>query len=272
MIASTATANCQLVFDISEPARLAVQIAAARRPGLDISERFEALSNGVPVTVQELPGSHHGRQHLVHAGPGALVITYEAAVNRTTPATVEQVTQSQRIAALRPSRYCPADRMVGFARNHFADSPDEPDRVQAICTYVWEHIRYELDASGPGTDAVDTLLAGRGVCRDFAHLTAALCRAVDVPARIAAVYAPGLSPMDFHVVVETAIEGNWYAWDATRSAPRPSMIRIATGRDAADVAFSTVLRGRAELTGIQITVAGADDLPLDAHEELAVLG
>ena len=78
--------------------------------------------------------------------------------------------------------------------------------------------------------------------------------------------------MDFHVVAETAINGNWYAWDATRSAPRTSMIRIATGRDAADVAFSTVLRGRAELTGIQITVAGADDLPLDAHEELAVLG
>jgi transglutaminase-like putative cysteine protease len=78
--------------------------------------------------------------------------------------------------------------------------------------------------------------------------------------------------MDFHVVVETAIDGGWYAWDATRSAPRPGMIRIATGRDAADVAFSTVLSGRAELTGIQITVASPDDLPLDAHEELAVLG
>jgi transglutaminase-like putative cysteine protease len=149
--------------------------------------------------------------------------------------------------------------------------PSEPDRVRAICRYVWEHVRYEVDASGPGTDAVDTLLAGRGVCRDFAHLVAALCRAVDVPARIAAVYAPGLSPMDFHVVVETEIEGRWYLWDATRSAPRPSMIRIATGRDAADVAFSTILSGRAELTGIQITVASPDDLPLDAHEELAVL-
>lgn len=78
--------------------------------------------------------------------------------------------------------------------------------------------------------------------------------------------------MDFHVVVETAIHGSWYAWDATRSAPRPSMIRIATGRDAADVAFSTVLSGRADLTGMQITVAGPDDLPLDAHDELVVLG
>lgn len=78
--------------------------------------------------------------------------------------------------------------------------------------------------------------------------------------------------MDFHVVAETAINGNWYAWDATRSAPRSSMIRIATGRDAADVAFVSLLGGRAELTGMQITVASEDDLPLDAHEELVVLG
>ena len=91
-------------------------------------------------------------------------------------------------------------------------------------------------------------------------------------ARIAAVYAPGLSPMDFRVVVETAIDGSWYSWDATRSAPRTGMIRIATGRDAADVAFSSVLTGRADLTSMQITVAGPDDLPLDAHDELVVLG
>jgi transglutaminase-like putative cysteine protease len=271
VIVSTATANCQLVFDVTEPVWLAIQVAVARRPGLNISERFNALNNGVPVTAQELVGSHDGRQHLVHADAGALVVTYEAAVDRTGPATVGQVPQAQRIAALRPSRYCPADRMSGFAHSHFGGLPSEPDRVRAICRYVWEHVRYEVDASGPGTDAVDTLLAGRGVCRDFAHLVAALCRAVDVPARIAAVYAPGLSPMDFHVAVETEIEGRWYVWDATRSAPRPTMIRIATGRDAADVAFSTVLSGRAELTGIQIIVASPDDLPLDAHAELAVL-
>lgn len=78
--------------------------------------------------------------------------------------------------------------------------------------------------------------------------------------------------MDFHVVVETAIDGGWYAWDATRSAPRPDMIRICTGRDAADVAFSHVLTGRADLTGMRITAAGPGNLQLDTHEELLALG
>ena len=162
--------------------------------------------------------------------------------------------------------------MVSFARSHFGRLPPGADRVRGICAYAWEHIRYETDASGTGTDAVDTLLTGHGVCRDFAHLVTALCRAVEVPARVAAVYAPGLSPMDFHVIVETAIDGGWYAWDATRSAPRPDMIRICIGRDAADVAFSHVLTGRADLTGMQITAAGPGDLQLDAHEELLALG
>ena len=272
MIVSTATVSCRLVFEVSEPTWLTVQVGVARRSGLDISDRFEALNNSVALTGQELAGPHGGRQHLIRAEPGGLVVTYDAAVDRSAASTVEPVTHVRRVAALRPSRYCPADRMVGFARSHFGRLPNEPDRVRAICAYVWEHIRYEVDASGPGTDAVDTLLTGRGVCRDFAHLVAALCRAVEVPARIAAVYAPGLSPMDFHVVVETAIHGSWYAWDATRSAPRPSMIRIATGRDAADIAFSTLLSGRADLTSMQITVASPDDLPLDAHEELVALG
>jgi transglutaminase superfamily protein len=235
-----ATANCLLVFDIGEPTWLAVQVAVARRPGLDICDRFEALNNSVPLTAQELTQPHGGRAHLIRAEPGRLVVTYGASVNRSAPVGAEPVAQAQR--------------------------------VQAICAYAWEHIRYEFDASGPATDAVDTLLTGHGVCRYFAHLVAALCRAVEVPARIAAVYAPGLSPMDFHVVVETATDGSWYAWDAARSAPRPGMIRIATGRDAADVAFSSVLTGRADLTSMQITVAGPDDLPLDAHDELVVLG
>jgi transglutaminase-like putative cysteine protease len=150
--------------------------------------------------------------------------------------------------------------------------PEEVDRVRAICDYVWRHVQYDVHTGGPGTDAVDTLLAGRGVCRDFAHLVAALCRAVDIPARIAAVYAPGLSPMDFHVVVETVIGGQWYAWDATRRAPRSALVRIATGRDAADVAFSTVVSGRAELSSLEITATTPDDLPGDDHQRTVVLG
>src|SRR6185369_149961 len=155
------------------------------------------------------------------------------------------VTPLERVRALRPSRYCPSDRFAGFASARFGELPAGLPRVRAICDYVWRHVLYVGETSDSTTDAVDTLLAGRGVCRDFAHLVAALCRAVEVPARITSVYAPGLSPMDFHAVVETDIDGYWQAWDATRSAPRQAMLRIATGRDAADTAFASVIAGQA---------------------------
>ncbi|WP_341769303.1 transglutaminase-like domain-containing protein, partial [Enterobacter hormaechei] len=89
-----------------------------------------------------------------------------------------------------------------------------------------------------GTDsAVTTLMTGQGVCRDYAHVVISLLRAMDVPARYAACYAPGLNPMDFHAVAEAYLEGSWYVIDATRLANRHSLVRISTGRDAADCAF-----------------------------------
>jgi len=143
--------------------------------------------------------------------------------------------------------------------------------VRAIRDWVHDHLRYEAGSSGPSTDAADTLLDGRGVCRDYAHLVATLCRALNIPARVAAVYAPGLSPMDFHLVVETALDGVWRVWDATRLAPRPTLIRIATGRDAADTALATILSGQVTMPQLMITAVAPGDLPFDDHDALVTL-
>ncbi len=267
----TGAVGCLLTLEVATPASVVVQIAAARRPGVKLSERLLVINNEVPLTAQEIVGSDGGRQHWIKARPGILTVTYEATVTRTGAPVADQLTDAQRIAALRPSRYCPSDRISGFARSHFGDPATAAERVAAICEYVWAHIGYETDTSGSGTDAVETLLNSRGVCRDFTHLVAALCRAVEVPARVAAVYAPGLSPMDFHAVVETAIGGVWRVWDATRLAPRPTLVRIATGRDAADVAFLTLISGRAELSGLDITAVAAGDLSFDDHQQPAML-
>jgi transglutaminase-like putative cysteine protease len=238
----------------------------------DLVESQEAMSDGVPIQAREIPRSleYGGRQHVIEAPAGLLTVRYSATVRPAT-GTHAAVTELERVIALRPSRYCPSDRMIGFASGTFGGYPDALSRVRAINRYVHGHLRYEAGTSDGTTDAVDTLLAGRGVCRDYAHLMAALCRAVEVPARVAAVYAPGLSPMDFHLVVETDVDGSWWVWDATRLAPRTGLVRIATGRDAADVAFATVLAGRAELTGMEITAVVDGDLPLDDHEEMVVL-
>lgn len=134
-----------------------------------------------------------------------------------------------------------------------------------VASWVFERLAYEPGSTGPLETGVDTLLSGAGVCRDFAHLTIALCRALGIPARLAAVYAPGLSPMDFHAVVELRRDGRWEVHDPTRLAPRASMVRIATGRDAADTAFATTISGTIELVTASVFAVVEGDLPLDDH-------
>ncbi|MGX6601057.1 transglutaminase-like domain-containing protein [Micromonosporaceae bacterium Da 78-11] len=250
-----------LGFDVTEPAELVLQIAAVR----PVTESLRVTSDGEPVEVLELPG----RQHYVKAPKGRLDVVYQATVapQPGPPA----VTGFERIVALRPSRYCPSDRLAGFAATQFGRAAEPADTVRAITDWVFEHLAYVGGSSGPTTDAIDTLLAGAGVCRDYAHLVATLCRSLNIPARVAAVYAPGLFPMDFHLVVETALDGQWRVWDATRLAPRPTLIRIATGRDAADTALATTISGMLTMPDTEIFAVAGGDLPLDDHVSLVSL-
>jgi transglutaminase-like putative cysteine protease len=253
-----------LTYDVGAPSRIALQVAIAAAPD---DEALTVTAGGQPVPVTLLPGS---RTHLVEAPPGRLVVTYTAAPGAAggPPAAP---TALDRIVALRPSRYCPSDRLAGYAAARFGAGADPVATVRAVVDHVHRRLTYTGGVSGPITDAADTLLAGAGVCRDFAHLVATLCRAVNVPARVAAVYAPGLDPMDFHLVVETAVDDAWWVWDATRLAPRQSLIRVATGRDAADVAFATILRGDVTPVGMEITAVADGDLPVDDHTSLVAL-
>jgi transglutaminase-like putative cysteine protease len=267
MVNTGTQVGCFLTFEVQESAILALQVAVARRDGLKIDERFTVRSGDRPIRPTEIDSDSGGLIHLIRVEPGRLTIEYAATLEweDTTPAQ-PPAGELDRLRALRPSRYCPSDRLAGFARWEFGNAGGRLETVRAIRDYVNRHTVYQAGTSGPTTDAADTLLAGQGVCRDFAHLMAALCRAVDIPARVAAVYAPGLSPMDFHAVVETEIDGVWRVWDATGLAPRPSLVRIATGADAADTAFTTVVGGLAELTELEIVAVAGGDLPNDPHD------
>jgi transglutaminase-like putative cysteine protease len=127
---------------------------------------------------------------------------------------------------------------------------------------VGQHLDYVAGSSLPTDGAVRTLIARQGVCRDFAHLVIALLRALDVPARLVSVYAPGLQPMDFHAVAEAFIDNSWNVVDATTLAPRGSLMRIATGRDASDTAFLSSRGGTVTLRSLQVG-AVVDVLPED---------
>ena len=118
---------------------------------------------------------------------------------------------------LRQSRYCPYDRLAGFAATELGHL--DPGARAGLLDRSWVagRLTYIPGSNNVLETATDTLLAGIGVCRDFAHLTIALCRALGVPARLAAVSAPGLSPMDFHAVVEARRGQGWEVLDPTGS-------------------------------------------------------
>ena len=142
----------------------------------------------------------------------------------------------EAITYLRPSRYCQSDEVFSQARRQFRGMQGH-ELLTAVSSFAASSITYTPGLSLGTDSAVTTLMTGQGVCRDYAHVVIALLRAMDVPARYAACYAPGLQPMDFHAVAEAYLDGSWYVIDATRLANRRSLVRIATGRDAADCAF-----------------------------------
>jgi transglutaminase-like putative cysteine protease len=263
---------------VADDVVLALQIAPARTAGDLLEERLDVTIDGRETrpAVTELATDRAGRIHVLRSGAaGVLAVSYAATIRPVTVpvapvATDDVVVDTEAIVALRQSRYCPSEAMTGFAAAELADSRG-PDLARAAASWVFERLAYQPGWSGPFDTAVDTLLAGAGTCRDFVHLTISLCRALGVPARFVAVYAPGLSPMDFHAVVEARRGSGWEVLDPTRLAPRSSLVRIATGRDAADTAFATTLRGRAELTSYEISTVTDGDLPPDDQRVVTAL-
>jgi len=246
--------SCSLAFEVTAPITLVLQVAPSGTAGGTSGEQLDARLDGAPVAVEERSTAYDGRAHVLLAAPGHLRVSYAATVADAEP----DPPADNLLVTLRPSRYCPSDRMAGFARAQLGGAT--PAEVAA---WVRGRTLYLPGASRGEDDAVDTLLAGQGVCRDFAHLTVALCRALELPARLASAYAPGLWPMDFHAVAEVFADGVWQVHDATGLSARQHLVRIATGRDAADTAFAEVLGGMAELTTVEITAVVEGDLVPD---------
>jgi transglutaminase-like putative cysteine protease len=152
-----------------------------------------------------------------------------------------------------PSRYCQSDRLVNMAQDQFGDAPPGWTRVQTICEWINRHITYQYGTSDAGTSAYDTAAQRYGVCRDFAHLGIAFCRALGIPARYVSGYCLGLEPPDFHAWFQAYLDGRWVAFDATERQPRPALIVACLGRDAADCAWSTFF-GAGETTALSVEV------------------
>jgi transglutaminase-like putative cysteine protease len=255
--------------EVTAPTTLEFQVAVARQPGLEIRESLAITFNGKLLQPREILGPHDTRIHAIDVGEGAVSLSYSATV--AGEAAPEPIRDIDLITYLRPSRYAESDKFFGFAATEFAQFADSATLLEKVSSWVGTRLDYVPGSSDPIDGAADTLLAGAGVCRDYAHLVIAMLRALKMPARLAAVYAPGCDPMDFHAVAEAYVDGEWRVVDATCLAPRQSMVRIATGRDAADTAFLDNHHGSITLNAMTITAVVDGELPFDTVDQLVNL-
>ena len=260
-----ASVESHLVFEVTEPTVLALQIAVAASVPL-VREVLAVEIDGAPVEAEAVDPGLGNRVHMVTLRPGRASVRYAAEVAPGGPPEPVTPDPGASLVWLRQSRYSPSDLLEGLIARELGDLRGTPDAAREVGRWVFKRVTYRAGASGPGDTAIDTLLHSEGVCRDFAHLTVAACRSLGLPARSVAVYAPGLAPMDFHAVAEVAGPDGWEIIDATRLAPRPSLVRIATGRDAADTALVTTVQGYAELLEASVTAVTRGSLPRDDHE------
>ena len=158
---------------------------------------------------------------------------------------------------LNASRYCDTTPLMDFAWRTFAAWPRGWDTVQAICDWVHRHIRFDYTATQPEQSASETLNRGAGVCRDFAHLSVALCRCLNIPARYCTGYLGytgipmGDAPIDYSAWFEVFLGDRWFVFDARHNIPRCGRVLIARGRDAGDVPFLRSF-GEHRLTGFAV--------------------
>jgi transglutaminase-like putative cysteine protease len=162
------------------------------------------------------------------------------------------------IPYLYPSRYCQSDKLYRLAHNMFGHIVNPFTKVIALTDWIYRNVQYLSGSTNAQTSAFDTVTEQAGVCRDFAHLGIALCRALTIPARYFTGYSYLLKPADFHACFEAYLNGEWILFDATKLVPLNGMVKIATGRDAADTAIANIF-GDATFSSMVVSCELADE-------------
>ena len=257
----------RLAYAFDQPTETIAAILAAHAPGQTIESETLTLSNGVRMAESSDPVT--GARLLRGSLDARVTLEYTAVIRLAPrlvlPPGVQVAPWSQLpvevLPYLLPSRYCPVDQFLRFASREFGDIAPGGARAIAILDWLHENVDYVHGVSTGTTNAASTFIDRAGVCRDFTHLGLTLCRAAGIPARAVAAYALALDPPDFHAVFEVFLDGGWWLVDPTRLAPIAGMVRIAHGRDAADIAFLTTA-GNVVQTEMSVTVAEVGSLGL----------
>jgi transglutaminase-like putative cysteine protease len=247
---TTCKIQCHLKYKIVQATEFVFLIQAAHHTDQTIIE--EQLTFNPPVAWREFhdPSQQNRYIRLNVEACDNFEVNYSATVERH-PVMDGDLQQNlnevvipdlpdEVLPYLLASRYCNSDLFVEMANRSFGWMEPGYSRVKAIEQWIYNNIFYVSGSSDQFTTATDVLIHRAGVCRDFAHLGIALCRALGIPARMVVGYVEIEKFLpDFHAIFEAYLEGGWVLFDPTRLAPVENLIRIGTGIDAGDVAFST---------------------------------
>jgi transglutaminase-like putative cysteine protease len=276
----TIRVGLEFVYQASQPTPILLLI----RPRLDPSQHIEKeqLSFDPHVAMEEHEDEHGNLVQRFVLPQGEMRVRHDAFVSvPSVPENTGAIDEPIPIAevpfsVLRytlPSRYCDSDKLRDFAFEKFGQVPHGLQRVQAICDWVHRNVEYRWGAGSPTTAASDIISQGYGVCRDFAHAAIALCRTFNIPARYVTGHVPDVafqdpgSAMDFHAYFQVFIGGHWMNYDARFNVPRVGRIRISSGLDAVDGAFST-LYGAANLTWFNVWAYQVDPAEVDLGDPI----
>lgn len=266
--------GCELGYQVKAPTSFLFHVSAANTPHQKIQSEELRIEPAKDYDICYL-GAEDNRVFRFQAEPGDHTLNYQASVTLNpevdSPPQIPEAKHPELpeevLPYLNPSRYCESDRLSAFAMAEFGRLDRGYLRVDAIRDWTHEHLRYQSGSTNTSTTACDVLIQRTGVCRDYAHLAIALCRALCIPARYVSGYAVALEPPDFHGFFEAYLGDRWYLFDATRLAPVEGLVRIGTGRDAADVPFATLI-GAALLIKKTVTAQElTDEIPQQVPAE-----
>ena len=265
--------NAELRYDVPMRSTILLSIHALTTPNQNLHQEVFRVTPGV---VWEELSMESGENRYIRLDTGdvtTLEVSYAVmAETRHTMVSHEEIRETpiseirrSAISYLFPSRYCQSDRLGRLAMKMFGHICNPYQKTVAIADWIFENIDYLGGATDTATSAFDTVTQRAGVCRDFAHLGIAFCRALSIPARYFAGYACHMEPPDFHACFEACIGNRWFIFDPTRRASLNGLIRIGTGRDAADAAVATIF-GQMQMTGMSVSCVSDDFRPLMAGD------
>ncbi len=257
--------GCELAFDLPYPTPMIMMLNVHYSRSADL-ERPDFIVTDPPVPIEGFRDGFGNWCSRVLAPPGRFVVKVDSVIRDhgqwdTVDATAQQHAvedlPSDTLPFLLASRYCESDALSNEAWHLFGRTEPGFTRAKAIVDFVHNHIAFNYQDASSTRTAADAYAEGRGVCRDYAHLAIAFCRAMNIPARYCTGYIsdiglqPPFGPGDFAAWIEVYLGGRWQVFDPRNNAPRIGRVLMAFGRDAADVSLTHTF-GSSRLTDFRV--------------------